>query len=150
MRDLFYKTWPATYLDTLGVDATNAMLAELDESQLKSIMPQDDEVTLVAIQNEVVVGTLTYALRQRVTYVWGMYVLPNFQRHGVGSRLILQTKRNIKNSDSIEVRVLQSSKSAVSFYHKLGFNIIGDETTDLASGFSTPTLVMSSLATLTK
>jgi ribosomal protein S18 acetylase RimI-like enzyme len=150
IRLLFGSTWPATYAATLGTETTHAMLTELDETKLRSIMPQEDEVTLVAVHNEQIVGTLTYAVRHRISYLWGMYVFPDFQRRGVGSKLIHEAKQGSKLSDWIEVRVLQSSLGAVSFYQKHGFTFCGDETLDLPHGKTAATFVMSCAANLTK
>jgi ribosomal protein S18 acetylase RimI-like enzyme len=150
IRLLFGSTWPATYTATLGTETTYAMLTELDETKLRSIIPQEDEVTLVAVQDEQIVGTLTYAVRHRISYLWGMYVLPDFQRRGVGSKLIYEAKQGSKHSDCIEVRVLQTSLGAVSFYQKHGLTLCGDETLDLPHGKTAATFVMSCAANITK
>ena len=80
MRDLYGATFTATYGPALGPTALAAMLAALDASELRHMVPGKDERAAVAVLVGQVVGSAMSAERGRVAYLWGMYVHPVRQR----------------------------------------------------------------------
>ena len=140
----------STYASTLGAVTTLAMIAELDGSKLASVIPGEDETALVASSGGKVVATLVYAERHGVAYVWGMYVLPEYQHQGIGSALMKDAISRLGDSESIEVRVMTTSLQALSFYEKFGFTAVGEEDFELPRGTSAPVMVMARAKNLTR
>ncbi|PIO96380.1 GNAT family N-acetyltransferase [Pleomorphomonas carboxyditropha] len=71
-----------------------------------------------------------------------MYVRPDWQRRGAGSRLLLAGALGIQAAKRIEIRVLGSSPAAISFYRKHGFAEIDEELTEIFDKIEKPCLVM--------
>ncbi|MGI5827477.1 MAG: GNAT family N-acetyltransferase [Patescibacteria group bacterium] len=92
--------------------------------------------TLIALDEENIVGTLRW-LPQReldsgVAEIGGVNVLVNYQKLGVGSELLKEGIKNVKNyyknrgkkARKVFVIVENSNKAARVFYSKFGFNNI--------------------------
>ena len=80
-----------------------------------------DTKTIACLNKSELVGKAIYAERQRLVYVWGMYVHPQSQRTGVGSRLLHEISCLVDSKSIFEVSVIQQSIGAVNFYNKFGF-----------------------------
>jgi ribosomal protein S18 acetylase RimI-like enzyme len=150
LRQFFGTTWPKTYSSVLGEQVVLSMLADLDTNKMKNMMPGNDEITYLAFENSSLEGTITIAERRSVSYVWGMYVQPEKRRQGVGSTLLHHAMNFLITATSVEVRVLESSPWAISFYQKHGFKKIGTEPFEIAENTTVTSFVMAFANTLTK
>jgi ribosomal protein S18 acetylase RimI-like enzyme len=106
------------------------MLSKISESKpyrfsaafLESILPLDGQHMFeAALPDGTIAATGVGFEKGDRFYIWGMYVLPRFQRSGLGT-LIIKEFCNIASPNSfLEVLVLRESEKAKHFYHKLGF-----------------------------
>ena len=142
IRDLYRATFTATYGPTLEPSALAAMLAALDASELRHMLPGQDERAAVAVLAGQVVGSAVSAERGRVAYLWGMYVHPAQQRQGIGTALLGHVLGWLSLTASVEVCVLPSSPWAVAFYGRHGFQQTGQESFEAAPGHAVQALVM--------
>lgn len=142
LRDLYGAAFAATYGPTLGPFALAAMLAALDASELRHMLPGRDERAAVAVLEGQVIGSAVATERGRVAYLWGMYVHPAHQRQGVGTALLGHAVGWLSQAGSVEVRVLPSSPWAVAFYGRHGFQETGRESFEAAPGHVVQALVM--------
>ena len=132
------RTWTATYTASLGRDAVASMLDDLKSMAM-------DGPGVVGIGAEVggrVVATGLFREVGALAYVWGMYVLPEHQRMGLGTIILGRIGETVRSAKWLEVRVLGASHAAATFYAKRGFGIVGEEMTELMSSVSTVTTVM--------
>lgn len=126
------STWAATYTTTLGGEAVDVMLRDLDENGAANLIPAGAQ-GLCLVHHGKIVGTAIHSKDGPNVYLWGMYVLPEHQRSGAGT-LLLRAVREAAGERPIEVRVLQTSAHANSFYRKHGFRLVGQEATEIMPG----------------
>jgi len=72
-------------------------------------------------QNDTVVGTGVGGERNNRFYVWGLYILPTFQRMGVGTKIMTALCNSAPPNSFLEVQVLRESNKAQQFYKRFGF-----------------------------
>ncbi|CAN7481686.1 GNAT family N-acetyltransferase [Pararhizobium sp. LjRoot235] len=139
---LWRQTWIATYTESLGADALEAMLSNLDAHGASALLPDNGEHGYCAVVEDEIVGSAIFADRAGTAYLWGMYVSPLRQRGGVGT-LLLEAVSSASNSDRLEIRVLSNIEPARSFYTKQGFKITGHEETEIMPTVHANCLIMS-------
>lgn len=142
LRSFYGTAFAATYGPTLGQPVVAAMLADLDVSGLRSMLPGKDERAAVATLAGQIAGSAVAAERGLVAYLWGMYVHPAHQRTGVGTALLRHVAGWLSPSVMVEARVLASSPWAVAFYGRHGFREVGREPFEAAPGCTLQALVM--------
>ncbi|CAN7151125.1 GNAT family N-acetyltransferase [Pararhizobium sp. LjRoot238] len=140
--ELWRQTWIATYTESLGADALEAMLSNLDAHGASALLPDNGEQGYCAVVDDEIVGSAIFADRGGTAYLWGMYVSPLHQRGGVGT-LLLEAVSSASNSDRLEIRVLSAIEPALSFYTKQGFKITGQEETEIMPAIHANSLIMS-------
>ncbi|WP_366525538.1 GNAT family N-acetyltransferase [Devosia sp.] len=124
------ETWPATYTATLGARAVEVMLDDLDRHGTASLLPEIGAKGLCLLDGNEVVGTAIHSVGRSVVYLWGMYVMPRYQRSGAGT-LLYRSVQEAARGQPVEVRVVRSSNQAVNFYRKLEFQTVGEEATEI-------------------
>ena len=137
--------WTATYRPSLGPTILGAMLAGLWDGH-RALLPGTGEHCVIATLAGQTAGTVIWRENGPTAYVWGMYVHPDRQRSGIGSRLLRAAARSLTVATRLEVRVLSTSPHAIAFYRKPGFWGTGTERTPLMGGSDTKTLVMAAEA----
>jgi GNAT superfamily N-acetyltransferase len=117
----FDECFKVEYSAILNALAPNGVYSFSSEF-LESILPQDEQQMFeAALPDNTLVATGVGVERNKRVYIWGMYVLPVYQRLGLGRRII-QSFCEVASPDSIlEVQVLSESIKAQQFYNKLGF-----------------------------
>jgi GNAT superfamily N-acetyltransferase len=134
LRTLYAATWPATYTATLGEAAVAAMLDDVAASEMRCMLPGQDERAAVAMAGGTLIGSAVAAEREGIAYLWGMYVHPAHQRRGIGATLLRHVAGWLTPSATIEARVLPSSPWAIAFYTRHGFAETGRERLEIAPG----------------
>ena len=144
MIEVWRQTWPRTYADRLGRGAVNAMLTELDKKGVSSLYDPGSSNAVCAFYRQDLIGTAIHSIGRPVAYLWAMYVMPSHQKSGVG-KLLLETVRDNVGRLPIQVRVLQTSISAVRFYEKNGFQLCWKECAEIMPGTKAECRVMQQL-----
>jgi ribosomal protein S18 acetylase RimI-like enzyme len=117
----FVKCFREEYEELL-LERTNGMLRNLEISQLDLILPAKHQNMIEAVdKNDQVLGTVVFSEIGTECYVWGLYVLREFQRLGLGRKLMQEVCQRITPATTLEVQVLKQSLKAQNFYKKLGF-----------------------------
>lgn len=140
MVAVWRATWTGTYTTALGIEAVDVMLRDLDENGAVNLIGEGSQ-GLCLVHERKIVGTTVHSRSGAIVYLWGMYVLPEYQRSGAGT-LLLQAVRKSACERPIEVRVLHSSAHANSFYRKHGFRVVGREAVEIMPGVDTTCSVM--------
>lgn len=138
---LWQETWTETYGPSLGSSVLATMLQRLNEGVV-SMIPGDGERGYCLVFGAKIIGSAVVREREKVAYLWGMYVLPEHQRTGAGSQLLAHTVQNLTTSQHIEARVLHASASAQRFYRARGFERVREEMVEVLGSVSLPTLVL--------
>ncbi|WP_299471945.1 GNAT family N-acetyltransferase [uncultured Roseibium sp.] len=135
---LVAKSWIETYVSELGPDIAARLLDQLDRDDMTGLLPGADETVFLARGRNGLRGCVTSAARHGITYLWGLYVLQEFQRKGIGRELVERAVRAHGSKNSVELTVLKSSVSARRFYTSLGFQFASDEDFEILPGISLP------------
>jgi ribosomal protein S18 acetylase RimI-like enzyme len=87
------------------------------------------EQVIVAELNGSIVGYASYAGKS----LSNMYVLPGYQRRGVGSLLLVAVLREIPSG--AQLSVFEDNIGAIQFYERYGFITVSSSSGDNAEGF---------------
>lgn len=100
---------------------------------------------LIAIDNGQIVGNSMFEKHETMNRLGALYVLPKYQGQGIGHKLAAQGFEWLGNEKDIELEVASYNAKAINFYRKLGFEVVGDASNDIAklpSGAIIPELRM--------
>lgn len=108
-------TWPSAYLPFTSpeyvIDNINSWWTR--EAVLFSIR---EERTFVALLNERIVGVTVLGTFEESPVIWKLYVIPEFQRMGIATRLMDTALRHVSEDQSIRLEYTTGNSSAKAFY----------------------------------
>ena len=155
IQEVFYRTWLTTYPnEEAGItvddieDRYKDRLNEKNISKRKEqiINPLDGQTLFVAKDDERVVGLCRVVKKVDRNQLLAIYVLPEYQARGIGSKLWEEYKKIFDSSKDTYVEVATYNSNAIAFYKKLGFVETGrrftDEKTRMKSGSIIPEMEM--------
>ena len=135
---VFYKAWLATYPnEAKGVTVEDIEDSYKDEFSTEKIenlkelirnLPKNKK-RLVAKRGDMVVGACTVIRNENNNYLRTLYVLPEFQNKGIGTKLWNKANEFLNPKKDTFVQVADYTENAINFYKKLGFIDTGKRTT---------------------
>jgi GNAT superfamily N-acetyltransferase len=140
IRDIAYKTWPIVYGDILSTAQLEYMLdAFYSVDTLKDNTVNKGHHFILANAGDLCIGFASFQhnyLDEKVTRLHKIYLLPEAQGKGVGKLLVdaVANYAKINGTTVISLNVNRFNK-ALSFYEKLGFEIVGEEDIVLEHGY---------------
>lgn len=120
VAELYLTVWRATYVTQLPA-------AYLDQLTAATWQPQKRwRQTVLAFEADKIVGVCAFGPARPSTWagrqeIYSLYVLPAFQRQGVGQRLIQAAIARLAKPMPIMLAVLASNQAARRFYETQGF-----------------------------
>ena len=95
---------------------------------IKAELSNPHSITLVAIENNIVIGFLNVHCVLDEGYINNIAVTENYRRQGIGFSLINQLMKNGKkhNIKFFTLEVRKSNQNAIDFYKKQGFLKVGE------------------------
>ncbi len=91
---------------------------------LDNIYQNDEEIMVIyQMDNEKIIGYITYKEHQESFDVYMIAVHPNYQKQGIATRLIAKLKNEQKN---IILEVESTNVVAINLYYQQGFKTIRD------------------------
>ena len=135
---LAYQIWPTAYKDILSFEQLHYMLQHFySPDALRDQMLNKHHTFLLAeTEEEEPVGFAAFSkTRQDVFKLHKLYVLPGLQNMNVGRSLLecVLEECSIEGGKKLQLNVNRNNK-AITFYEKLGFQIIGEENVDIGNG----------------
>jgi ribosomal protein S18 acetylase RimI-like enzyme len=137
ITNVFYKAWLATYPnEEKGVTAEDIEDSYKDEfsvgkiENLKALirnLPKNKK-RLVAKKGNMVVGACAVIRNEDNNHLRTLYVLPEFQNKGIGTKLWNKAIEFLDPKKDTIVQVADYTENAISFYKKLGFVDTGKRT----------------------
>lgn len=130
IQEVFYKTWLVTYPNKeVGItieDVEGKYKDRYSEStiakRIKEIEDQsNNRLFLVAKDNGKVVGACRLMIETDYNDLGAIYVLPDYQRQGIGQMFWTEALKFFDEAKDIVVRVVAYNEQAINFYKKLGF-----------------------------
>lgn len=139
IQEIAHATWPNTYGSILSDEQLEYMLDLMysDESLLQQLKTKP--LFFLAYENDICLGFISCEnnyQNKKVTRLHKIYILPEAQGKGVGNALIEKVVGLAKEnqSETISLNVNKFNK-AVSFYKKMGFEVVEEEDLDIGNGF---------------
>ena len=130
VRELLVKTWHDTYDDLYGVERVTELTDTWHAPKaLATEIARDDAAFLVTLLKGTVVGHAFALERDNVALLKRLYVLPPFQRQGIGGMLLAKVVRQFSRATRVRLTVEARNVKALSFYRGHGF-VVGSETTE--------------------
>jgi len=130
IRELLVQTWHDTYDDLYGVEKVTALTDTWHASRaLAAQIARNDASFLVALLNGGIIGHAFALERDNVALLHRLYVLPPFQRQGIGEMLLTKVVKRFPSATRMRLTVEGRNVKGVSFYKRHGF-VVRDETTD--------------------
>ena len=139
VRDIAWKTWPATYSDIISDEQIEYMLNTMYSHEALSKQFNNLNFRALIAETTQPVGFCVaefFYPEQRFCRIHKLYVLPNIQGSGAGKALLESTK-NLAIEFGMQALHLNVNRfnPAVSFYERNGFSISYEEDVDLGEGF---------------
>ena len=141
IRQIAFETWPNAYGSIVTKEQLNYMLEKIYD--VASLQHQQERLghrfILAVDENNTAIGFAsfsTYENQNNHHRLHKLYVLPNQQQKGIGKLLLEAIYTEIKKNGngSIELNVNRYN-DALTFYKKLGFEILREEDIDIGEGF---------------
>jgi ribosomal protein S18 acetylase RimI-like enzyme len=153
IQDVLYRVWLTTYPNkALGI--TVADIEEMfkdrnsDEAlaRIRERISSASEITFVAKENGKVVGVCRVIRREDKDVMESIYVLPEYQRLGIGSAIWREIEKLLDSNRKIIVQVATYNTDAIEFYKRCGFRDTGKRWEEkkfrLRSGTAVPAMEM--------
>lgn len=139
IQEIAYQTWPATYGKILSKEQLNYMLSQFySEESLKNNV-QNGHHFLLAKEDNIDLGFVSYEhnyKQEPVTRIHKIYILPQTQGKGIGKLLIDAVEDLAKENHSVALSLnVNRFNKALTFYQKIGFEIISEEDIEIGRGY---------------
>lgn len=155
MQEVFYRAWLATYPNAEH-NITKEDIEEKFKDRLSDEVlvkrgerlgnPVEGETTLVAREGAKVVGLCRVVVHDDRNEQAAFYLLPEYQRKGIGTRLWHEAQKYTDPSKPSYVHVVAYNTPAIEFYKSLGYVDTGkrftDERTRMKNGAQMPEMEM--------
>jgi GNAT superfamily N-acetyltransferase len=155
IQNVFYKTWLHTYPnvkhgiseDDIHDRFKNAFSEDTVKARIEGIKnPIKDNTLFVAKYDDKIVGVCRVVVLEEENRIQAIYVLPEFQRKGIGIMLWNKAREIFVLHKDILVNVATYNTKAIKFYERLGFVDTGKRWTDdsfkMKSGSTIPEMEM--------
>jgi ribosomal protein S18 acetylase RimI-like enzyme len=128
VRELLVETWHDTYDPLLGAAKVTEITDDWHSlANLERQLAVPDTVFLVAAEEGRITGHLFANGRQLPLLILSrLYVLPAFQRRGVGARLLAAALAHFPQARSIGLDVEAGNAKGRAFYTRQGFVPVGE------------------------
>ena len=140
IQEIAYKTWPNVYGEILSAAQLDYMLkAFYSEEVLADNVVNKGHHFILAFEDDFCLGFASFQhdyLDDKVTRLHKIYLLPEAQGKGAGKLLVDAVANYAKKNGStvISLNVNRFNK-ALTFYQKIGFEIVGEEDIVLEHGY---------------
>ena len=137
MNEVIKSSWYATYINTeIGVtkEDIDVMYAESEKKQIESFrhrteFPNDTDITLIAKEDEKVVGIIRALILDDHVRVRTLYIHPDFVGKGIGTMLWNEILKKLPPDKNVVAFPAEHTRS-IEWYKKMGFVETGEKQTD--------------------
>ena len=149
--EVYYKTWLATYPNEVAGVTTEDVETQfkgaftpdgLAERTERMVHPPENRSFFLAKDGDKVVGVCSVTRHPDKNQLQSIYVLPEYQRKGVGALLWQEAQTHFDADKDIVASVVAYNENAIEFYQRLGFEKVEkqgpNETIRLKSGVFLP------------
>ena len=128
VRELLVETWHDTYDPMIGAERVTAVTNSWHSIEaLARQIDMPNALFLVAELGDRIVGhAFARLLEGSVVLLNRLYVLPSFQRRGVGSALLSEIIARFPDARLLRLDVEAKNDKGLSFYRREGFKAVGE------------------------
>ncbi|MCI9846483.1 GNAT family N-acetyltransferase [Flavobacterium pectinovorum] len=139
IQKITYITWPITYGNILSKEQLEYMLDLIySDEALSSQMEKKEQLFYLILDEESIIGFIGiehHYKNQAVTKIHKIYLLPETQGKGIGKKAIEEIQKlALENHSTSLLLNVNRFNSALSFYKKIGFEIIDEVNIDIGNG----------------
>ena len=128
VRDIVSQSWMASYGPAVGASAVTDMAAILlSEITLRQLVADASVDTPVALVDGAAAATAMARREDDCLHVQRLYVLPQFQRRGLGVALLAWLAARQRTGMTIRLEAADTNHGALRFYRREGFADIGGD-----------------------
>ena len=139
IRELAHRVWPKAYGSILSREQLEYMLGTMYSDEALLARMADDEKFLIAEMHGIALGFSGHSHRfkgELATKLRKLYVAPEAQRQGIGTRLIQHVRSLAREAgDLVLVLNVNRYNPAIQFYVQAGFSICKSEVIPIGQGF---------------
>ncbi|MBL1410301.1 GNAT family N-acetyltransferase [Sphingobacterium faecale] len=147
IQALATEIWPITFDKILSQDQISYMMEMMySDKALTDQMTSHGHRFLLAQEDDCPVGYLSFEINyksDRKTKIHKIYLLPKTQGRGLGKKLFNQVKQIALQHDNHTLSLnVNRDNTAVHFYKKIGFEIVGEQDIAIGDGFLMEDFIM--------
>ena len=134
IRSVLAVTWRHTYLSFLSESTIAKVTAEWHSPKILEAETSQSSTFLGVAESNLhnIVGMVTAHSHNEILTIRRLYVLPEFQRQGIGEKLMEESCRIFPEIKLIQLDVEEQNPKGRAFYQKLGFKEVGVRIDDIA------------------
>jgi ribosomal protein S18 acetylase RimI-like enzyme len=134
IKAVLAATWRDTYSSFLSESTIATVTAEWHSPQTLEAEINRSSTFFGVAENSPhgIVGMITAHSQDDILSIARLYVLPQFQRQGIGQKLIEESWRVFPQTRRVQLDVEEQNPKGRSFYRKLGFEEVGVRIDDIA------------------
>jgi ribosomal protein S18 acetylase RimI-like enzyme len=134
IRAVLAVTWRDTYATFLSEASIEKVTAEWHSPGAleAEVVRPSTYIGVAASDPSEIIGTISAHSQGEVLFVARMYVLPTFQRQGIGERMLNEACRAFPHTQWLRLEVEEQNPKGRAFYRKLGFREVETRDDDVA------------------
>lgn len=124
IKQVLSETWIDTYSAFMPLEVIHKITALWHSPETLAIEIENDNVYFAVAKDEkgVVLGLLTASRHSHdIVSIGRLYVLPAYQRRGIGGQLLANCFANFPGARQIRLEVEAANESGLAFYRRAGF-----------------------------
>ena len=122
IKEVLRAAWHDTYASLLPKAAIESITSQWHAPELLTEQIQNPEIYFaIARDGAVVAGVITARKQDDAIVVGRLYVLPQYQRRGIGRQLLESSYGAFRGAQRVRLTVEAENRKGVSFYAKQGF-----------------------------
>jgi N-acetylglutamate synthase-like GNAT family acetyltransferase len=137
MNEFIKQSWYATYMTPeIGVTKEDideiyrtSEMGQIEAFRKRAESPSESDVTLIAKEDDRVVGIIRFVVFDNHIRIHTLYVHPEYTGRGIGTQLWAEALRHVPVDKKIIAYPALHTKS-IDWYKKMGFVATGEEVTD--------------------
>ena len=127
IKKVLSDTWKDTYKEIYSPESIAIFTSEWHspENLLAQMNDSNFYFAVAKVGNKIVGLTTVRKLTDRAVFMYRLYIIPEYQRKGVGSKLMESALETFPKTKTIRLEVEEKNEKGISFYKKQGFREIG-------------------------
>lgn len=135
IKNLLSETWKSTYGNIYSQDTIKNITSDWHDPKKSASQIEDPNCFFaVAKENNKIIGLTTVSqVDDKVIMMYRLYIGQNYQRQGIGTKLMQSAISFFKGYKKIRIEVEEKNNKGVYFYRKHGFIIIGKKIEEIGN-----------------